>query len=103
MSKLYLATSEVYPLPAYRRSHYVELLRRLKEPRQVAGPRQVGKTTLVQQVLAALSLPAIYASADEPTLKGPEWVAVQWERQYEVDFVVQAELEAYFAMEAKGS
>ncbi len=76
--------SEGDTLPAYRRPHYVELLRRLKEPRHflqvVAGPRQVGKTTLVQQVLATLSVPVIYASADEPTLKGPEWVAVQWER-----------------------
>ncbi|UCG43399.1 MAG: ATP-binding protein [candidate division WOR-3 bacterium] len=56
---------------------------RLVEPRRfiqvVAGPRQVGKTTLVRQVLGQLDLPAAYASADEPTLRGPEWLAEQWD------------------------
>lgn len=56
---------------------------RLTEPRRfiqvVAGPRQVGKTTLVQQVAEELPLPLRHASADEPTLRGPEWVAQQWE------------------------
>ena len=45
----------------------------------VAGPRQVGKTTLVQQVVEVSGLPARFASADEPTLRGAEWVAQQWE------------------------
>jgi hypothetical protein len=35
----------------------------------LAGPRQVGKTTLVRQVLAATVLPSHYASADDPTLR----------------------------------
>ncbi|UCG43253.1 MAG: AAA family ATPase, partial [candidate division WOR-3 bacterium] len=56
---------------------------RLVEPRRfiqvVAGPRQVGKTTLVRQVLGQLDLPTAYASADEPTLRGPEWLAEQWD------------------------
>ena len=59
------------------------LARRLAEPRRflqvVVGPRQVGKTTLVQQVVEESSLPAVFASADEPTLRGPEWIAQQWE------------------------
>ena len=67
----------------YQRPHAAELARRLAEPRRfiqvVAGPRQVGKTTLVEQVTAAARLPVRYASADEPTLRGPDWVAVQWE------------------------
>ncbi|RIK90679.1 MAG: AAA family ATPase [Proteobacteria bacterium] len=45
----------------------------------VAGPRQVGKTTLVRQVADAAALPVTFASADEPTLRGPEWIAAQWE------------------------
>jgi len=45
----------------------------------VAGARQVGKTTLVQQVVEAARLPVVFASADEPTLRGPEWIAQQWE------------------------
>jgi hypothetical protein len=55
----------------------------LAEPRRfiqvVAGARQVGKTTLAQQVVEAARLPAVFASADEPTLRGPEWIAQQWE------------------------
>ena len=69
-------------------SHFVrkkaaELLRRLQEPRRflqiVAGPRQVGKTTLATQVAAETDLPHLYASADEPTLRGPEWLEQQWD------------------------
>ena len=60
-----------------------ELTRRLKEPRRfiqvVAGARQVGKTTLARQVAARAGLPARYASADEPALRGGEWVEQQWE------------------------
>lgn len=59
------------------------LAARLAEPRRfiqvVAGPRQVGKSTLVQQVTDALVLPVRQASADEPTLRGADWIAQQWE------------------------
>lgn len=60
-----------------------ELLRRLKEPRRflqaVAGARQVGKTTMVGQIARQSGLPARFASADGPTLQGPEWIEAQWE------------------------
>ncbi|MDI3259363.1 MAG: ATP-binding protein [Sinobacteraceae bacterium] len=45
----------------------------------MAGPRQVGKTTLVQQVADGLAAELRYASADEPTLRGADWIAQQWE------------------------
>lgn len=68
---------------SYQRPQAAELARRLAEPRRfvqvVAGPRQVGKTTLAQQVTARSGVPVRYASADEPTLRGPEWIAQQWE------------------------
>ena len=55
----------------YKRPTYQTLLKRLKEPRRfrqvLAGPRQVGKTTLVQQVLKDLPGASHYASADETT------------------------------------
>lgn len=67
----------------YRRPQAAVLARRLAEPRRllqvVAGARQVGKTTLVQQVVGSAGVPVRYASADEPTLRGPEWIAQQWE------------------------
>lgn len=67
----------------FRRPHAAELARRLAEPRRylqvVAGARQVGKTTLVQQVVEDARVPVRIASADEPTLRGPEWIAGQWD------------------------
>jgi predicted AAA+ superfamily ATPase len=71
------------PPTAYIRPQAAILAGRLKEPRRflqaVVGPRQVGKTTLVQQVIGASGLPARYASADEPTLRGPQWIEQQWD------------------------
>ncbi len=68
---------------SYQRPQSDVLARRLKEPRRfiqvVAGPRQVGKTTLVQQVVEAAKVSVQFASADEPTLRGAEWIAQQWE------------------------
>jgi hypothetical protein len=67
----------------YRRPQAAELARRLAEPRRflqvVAGPRQVGKSTLVQQVTERLAASVRYASADEPTLRGADWIGQQWE------------------------
>lgn len=67
----------------YVRPQAKELAHRLAEPRRflqvVAGPRQVGKTTLVQQVIGTADLASRYASADEPTLRGRAWIEEQWE------------------------
>ena len=67
-----------------RQAIHDKLLKRLKENRRflqvLAGPRQVGKTTLVRQVMAASGIPAHYASADEPTLRGDRtWLEQQWD------------------------
>jgi predicted AAA+ superfamily ATPase len=45
----------------------------------IAGARQVGKTTLVTQVADRSRLRTRFASADEPTLRGPSWIEQQWE------------------------
>ncbi len=67
----------------YQRPQATALAERLLEPRRhlhvISGPRQVGKTTLVQQVVEATGLPHRFASADEPTLRGPEWIEQQWQ------------------------
>jgi len=67
----------------YLRAQKGLLESRLAEPRRliqaVAGPRQVGKTTLVRQALSSWGDRARYASADEPTLRGRGWIAAQWE------------------------
>lgn len=67
----------------FQRGQGTELKRRLSEPRRrvqvVTGARQVGKTTLVEQVAADQPLPVRYVSADEPTLRGSAWLEQQWE------------------------
>ena len=66
-----------------RQTIHAELLKRLKEKRRfvqvLAGPRQVGKTTVVRQVMEAAKIPAHYASADEPTLRDRTWLEQQWD------------------------
>jgi hypothetical protein len=70
--------------PSFQREYVALLATRLAEPRRflhvVAGPRQVGKTTLVQQVLAHLDRRSVMVSADEPALRDGAWLAAQWER-----------------------
>ncbi len=71
------------PRRRFVRPQAAELLRHLGEPwrwiQVLAGPRQVGKTTLAQQVAEQIGLPTRYASADEPMLRGPGWLEQQWE------------------------
>ena len=67
----------------FKRDIYYILFNRLKEDRRfiqvVAGPRQVGKTTMVQQVSADLAATMLYASADEPSLRASTWIEQQWQ------------------------
>ena len=67
----------------YSRPQTQELVQRLREPRRfiqvVAGSRQVGKTTLAEQAARQSGLPTRYASADEPSLRGVQWIEQQWE------------------------
>jgi uncharacterized protein len=71
-------------LPPFERSQTGTLAARLGEPRRflhvVAGARQVGRTTLVEQVLDRLDVPSIFISADEPTVGDTAWLAAQWDR-----------------------
>ena len=73
-----------------QRSPLPSLVQRLAEPRRfvqvVAGPRQVGKTTLVRQALVALAgapqghqLAQHSISADAPGSQPAAWLATQWE------------------------
>lgn len=61
----------------------VDVLRaRLDEPRRfiqvLAGPRQVGKTTVIRQVLDGIDVPHHYASADAPVTDDRTWIETQW-------------------------
>ena len=62
--------SYLAPVSTYERAQKSTLLARLDEKPErlmiVSGPRQVGKTTLVVQVLQQIARPHRYLSADEP-------------------------------------
>lgn len=67
----------------FKRIIFGNVLKRILEPRKfiqvLAGPRQVGKTTLSRQLMEEVNIPTHYASADEPTLKSSSWLEQQWE------------------------
>ena len=69
-------------LPSFRRPVFDTILARSREERGVmqvlAGPRQVGKTTVIRQVLEQAGLPARYATADEVAGYDREWIRAQW-------------------------
>ncbi|HEV8469442.1 MAG TPA: ATP-binding protein [Candidatus Limnocylindria bacterium] len=70
-------------LGTYRRPVFNRILARIRERRRfmqvLAGPRQVGKSTLARQVIEASGLASRVASADEPTLRDRTWLAGEWE------------------------
>ena len=68
----------------YQRPQAKTLTRRIAdEPRRfiqiIFGARQVGKTTLAEQVAANCGLPHLLASCDDPQSGTRGWLAQQWE------------------------
>ncbi len=67
----------------FKRPVFNVLKKRILEPRRfiqvLAGPRQVGKTTIARQVMEEISIPVHFATADEPTLRDRNWMVQQWE------------------------
>ena len=68
----------------YKRPQFNTLLKRLNEPRRfiqvLFGPRQVGKTTCIEQVLEAAQQPFVFSSADAEMRTDGLWISQQWER-----------------------
>lgn len=68
---------------SYVRKQFTTLKERIIEPRKfmqvVAGPRQVGKTTLVEQVLKQLSISHTTEVADGVDPKDSDWIHRVWE------------------------
>jgi predicted AAA+ superfamily ATPase len=67
----------------FKRAAFYTVLKRIQEPRRfiqvLAGPRQVGKTTIARQVMESVEIPVHFATADEPALRDHPWIAQQWE------------------------
>ncbi len=65
------------------RHHYETILSRVNEPRKfiqvLAGPRQVGKSTLVQQVLRDIAIPYTFENADAINTQDSDWIRRVWE------------------------
>lgn len=66
----------------HHRPQLAILNQRLQEPRRflqvLAGPRQVGKTTLARQAAATFAGKSHYASADLPAAPDALWIEQQW-------------------------
>ena len=66
----------------YLRPEFNDLKKRLlagpKHIQVVRGPRQVGKTTLVLQIIESITGPHIYISAEESPAADASWVDAQW-------------------------
>ncbi len=66
-----------------KRKSYEMLLKRLQEPRRfiqsLIGPRQVGKTTLANQVAGELTSSSRYVTADLASLQDISWLRQQWD------------------------
>lgn len=67
----------------YKRAEYQIIKNRLEEPRKfiqvVMGARQIGKSTVVKQVLKDLDVPYLFYSADNVPASNAAWVSDCWE------------------------
>ncbi|MBY0293510.1 MAG: AAA family ATPase [Alphaproteobacteria bacterium] len=66
----------------FKRPFYQKVMKRIEGSRTfmqvLAGPRQVGKSTLALQVKKSLSFPSHYATADGSFLHDAAWIEQQW-------------------------
>lgn len=67
----------------YERSYLKQVKSRIEEPRKfiqvILGPRQVGKTTMVDQLLSQLSISYVSESADAISATNSAWLMQAWE------------------------
>ena len=81
----------------FKRPQFAEILERMSEPRRfiqvLAGPRQVGKSTLMDQVLAEYPLPHYLFNADGVDENDTDWIRRSWEN-------VRAQMDALHLTEA---
>jgi predicted AAA+ superfamily ATPase len=67
----------------FQRPHLQGLTKRIQEPRRfiqvILGPRQVGKTTLVNQLVQKYSFNSLVISADAVGSSNTFWLEQQWE------------------------
>ena len=68
----------------FKRQQASVLLSRISEPRRfiqvIAGARQVGKSTMVKQVVNELTIPHLMTTAEEAPDKNPQWIRYVWQQ-----------------------
>ncbi len=78
---LYLQRNNQFVM--YKRQQFDELVSRLRESRDkiqvISGPRQVGKSTMVKQVLQEITIPYMMVSADAVPKENTAWIGEMWE------------------------
>lgn len=66
----------------YKRAEYQLITERMKEPRRfiqvVMGVRQIGKSTMVKQVLKDLDMPYQFFSVDNVPATNGAWISDCW-------------------------
>lgn len=66
----------------YQRSYLQRLIKVMNEPKRfiqvLVGPRQIGKTTLISQLIKKINLPCIFESADAVVASDRTWIEVIW-------------------------
>lgn len=66
----------------FKRAQFKELISRIPEPRNkiqvISGPRQVGKSTMVKQVLQETDIPHMLVSADNVGHTNSAWIGEIW-------------------------
>lgn len=67
----------------FKRKYFFDIQKRLSEDRKfiqvLAGPRQSGKTTLIQQVMNGIKIPSYYVTTDAVDASSSFWIEQQWE------------------------
>ena len=68
----------------FKRQQASVLRSRIEEPRRfiqvIAGARQVGKSTMVKQVVEELTIPHLLTTAEEAPDKNPAWIRYVWQQ-----------------------
>ena len=68
----------------FKRQQASVLLSRISEPRRfiqvIAGARQVGKSTMVKQVVNELTIPYLLTTAEDAPDKNPQWIRYVWQQ-----------------------
>ena len=81
--KRYKGKKQTTVLYMFKRDIFNTIYNRLKEQRLfvqvIMGPRQVGKTTVIKQVLDCLGKPFMLQSADTVPSTNSAWISQCWE------------------------